>query len=87
MAHPLLARWGFGRLLESLYGRVVKELSGKSEAICRGYVADLLCDRGEYDAAIAEYQELAGVFKRLGDMMNVSLVNDGPVTLIVESRK
>ncbi|NLZ04337.1 MAG: tetratricopeptide repeat protein [Phycisphaerae bacterium] len=72
VAQALLTRWGFGRLLESLYGRVLKNLSGEFEAVCRGNVAILLQLRCEYEAAIAQHQRVGEAFRSLGDMRNVA---------------
>jgi len=73
---PLLDRWGWGRLLESLYDQVLRALPGvelKTRAIILHNLAILMQERGEYAAALEKYEQSLKIAEELGDRAGVAL--------------
>jgi tetratricopeptide (TPR) repeat protein len=66
-ATELLHRWGFGRFLESLHGRVMPSVGKPSRAKLLHNLGAFLQDRGEYDEALAKYEEALRIAEELGN--------------------
>ncbi|MDQ1355118.1 MAG: hypothetical protein QG657_5428, partial [Acidobacteriota bacterium] len=81
---PLLNRWGWGRLLESLYEQVLRALPGVeriTRAMIQHSMAVLMQNRGSYEAAREKYEESLKITGELGIQMGVadSLHNIGAI--------
>jgi CHAT domain-containing protein/tetratricopeptide (TPR) repeat protein len=71
-AHPLLDRWGFGRYLESQYLRLLGKVErGDLAAVIHNYGV-LLQARGEYEAALQQYERSLKIAEELGDRAGVA---------------
>ena len=73
---PLLDRWGWGRLLESLYDQVQRALPGvelKTRAVILHNLAVLMQGRGDYAAALEKYKQSLKIKEELGDRAGVAL--------------
>jgi tetratricopeptide (TPR) repeat protein len=73
--HSLLDRWGWGRLLESLYDQVQRALPGvelKTRAIILHNLAILMQKRGEYAAALEKYEQSLKIREEIGDKLGIA---------------
>jgi len=71
-ADPLLDRWGFGRLLETLYERIMSQVEGKTQSNVIHNLAVLLQSRGDYDKALHYYEQSLKTKEELGDRAGIS---------------
>ncbi|HKV40594.1 MAG TPA: tetratricopeptide repeat protein, partial [Blastocatellia bacterium] len=71
-ATPLLHRWGFGRVLESMYVRTMAKVDRKQAAHLFHNFGRFLQDRGEYAEALAKYDESLRIKEELGDRAGVA---------------
>ena len=71
-ASQLLSRWGFGRYWESLYIRIVPKVQRKTQSILIHNLGILLQHRGDYTAALAQYEKSLKIDEELGDRAGVS---------------
>ena len=72
---PVLDRWGWGRLLESLYDQVQRALPGvelKTRAIILHNLAILMQGRGEYAAALEKYEQSLKIEEEIGDKLGIA---------------
>jgi tetratricopeptide (TPR) repeat protein len=71
-AHPLLARWGYGRFVEVQYRRLSGKLGGHALAVILHNQAATMQARGEYDAALKQYQNSLAILEELSDRVGVA---------------
>jgi len=71
-AHPPLDRWGFGRYLENQYLRLLDKLDVRDCDWILHNLAVLMQYRGEYDAALRQYQQSLAIFEELGNRAGVA---------------
>ena len=69
---PLLDRWGFGRLLESRYRQLMQKVDRATVAGIRHNIGILLQARGDYAAALAEYEKSLKIKEELGNRAGVA---------------
>lgn len=82
--HSLLDRWGWGRLLESLYEQVLRVQPGierRTRAMILHSMAELMQARGNAEAALEKYEESLKIVGELGIQIGVadSLHNIGAI--------
>ena len=68
----ILRRWGFGRLLESQYQRLSQKVDTAYSAKIGHNIAILLQNRGDYAAALEQYEKSLQMKEELGDRAGVS---------------
>ncbi|HYL98900.1 MAG TPA: tetratricopeptide repeat protein [Blastocatellia bacterium] len=85
-ATELLDRWGFGRPLESLYTRVMSKVGKAARAGLLHNFGVLLQRRGEYDEALATYEESLGIQEELGNPAGVA-ISLHQIGMIYEERR
>ena len=71
-AHPLLARWGYGRFVEEQYRRLSGKMDGHTLAVILHNQAATMQARGEYDAALEQYQNSLAILEELGDGVGIA---------------
>jgi tetratricopeptide (TPR) repeat protein len=71
-ATELLHRWGFGRFLESLYGRVIPNVGNAARAILLHNLGNFLEGRDEYAEALANYGQSLRINEDLGNRPGVA---------------
>ena len=71
-ATPILDRWGFGRYLEGQYHRLLNKVDRQTVAVIMHNLGVLHQDRGEYEAALAKYEESLKIAEELGDRAGVA---------------
>ncbi len=69
----LLDRWGFGRYRESLYNRIIPEVKRETRASLVHNLGILYANRGEYDKALALYEESLKLFEEIGNRSGVAV--------------
>jgi tetratricopeptide (TPR) repeat protein/CHAT domain-containing protein len=69
---PILIRWGYGRYLESQYRRLLDKLDQWGVAIISHNLGVLLETRGDYDAALRQYQLSLKIDEELDDRAGVA---------------
>jgi tetratricopeptide (TPR) repeat protein len=65
---PLLDRWGLGRLRESLYERIIPEVKKETQSVLIHNLGILLRLRGDYQAALHQYEKSLKIKEELGDL-------------------
>jgi tetratricopeptide (TPR) repeat protein len=68
----LLARWGFGRDLESRYRQVIDKVSGRQLAMVTHNLARQLQVRGEYGEALRRYEQSLQISGKLGNRAGIA---------------
>jgi tetratricopeptide (TPR) repeat protein/CHAT domain-containing protein len=63
----LLDRWGLGRLRESLYERIIPEVKKETKSVLIHNLGILLRLRGDYQAALHQYEKSLKIKEELGD--------------------
>jgi tetratricopeptide (TPR) repeat protein len=71
-AQPILRRWGFGRYLESQYGRLLGKVDRATAANIGHNLGVLFQARGDYAAALAEYEKSLKIKEEIGDRAGVA---------------
>ena len=71
-ADPLLDRWGFGRYLESQYRRLLGKVARPTAATLGHNLGVLMQDRGDYAAALVEYEKSLKIEEELGNRAGVA---------------
>jgi tetratricopeptide (TPR) repeat protein/CHAT domain-containing protein len=69
---PLMTSWGFGRIVESQYLRLLGKVGDLEEAVIRHNLAILFQNRGNYDAALDHYKRSLEIKENLGDPSGIA---------------
>ena len=71
-AHPLLDRWGFGRFLENQYRRLLGKVARPTAAKLVHNLGMLVQARGDYAAALTEYEKSLKIKEEIGNRAGVA---------------
>jgi tetratricopeptide (TPR) repeat protein/CHAT domain-containing protein len=69
---PLLDRWGLGRLREALYERIIPGVKKEAQSILIHNLGILLKLRGDYQAALHQYEKSLKIKEELGNRAGVA---------------
>jgi tetratricopeptide (TPR) repeat protein/CHAT domain-containing protein/NADH/NAD ratio-sensing transcriptional regulator Rex len=81
----ILKRWGFWHYLEFQHRRLLNEVDHQQEVEARINLGALLQHRGEYDAALAEYNRASGIAREIGYLEGIA-ESSGKIGLVHEQR-
>jgi tetratricopeptide (TPR) repeat protein len=68
----LLNRWGLGRFLESLYGRIIPKVKRERQSRLIHNLGILLQARGDYESALKQYDKSLKIAEEFGDRAGVA---------------